>query len=361
MHRRTLDSYARSSAAGGVSIAHQHQANFRRIEALSAILGKAVDGQSLGCPGWAQAVKRLESGASDGVVVYRLGQLIQDPDAGRLLADLARAGFAVYDSDAEIDLVIERNRDDDDDAVKDAEDYAPAHSTPVRRGDARRGRPPVNTYLCTGRESPVRCGNCGHHLDINTNARGKTYSDGVLKHHYRCLKTTGGCGKTIADWRVLDEIIEDIMLRWLSDPSVLEILREVQETRNMERQPLLKEIADRERRKAHWGALFNDGEITESELTHNLRELNAAIKAAQSKLGEIESVPLSTIDAEAIAQILEEWQNADSETKRADLHRAWEGFHVLVDPGSSTDDKDAVRRRVHRPRRIAEPVRPIGD
>lgn len=353
MQRRTLDSYAHTSAAGSASIAHQHLANARRIEALSATLGRQLSGKALGCPGWAEVVKRMEDGITHGVVVYRLGQLIRAAGAADVLADLANAGFAVYDSDGENDLISSRSRGDHEDAVKDQEDYAPRHG-----GDTRRGRPPVNTYLCTGRDSPVRCGNCGHHLDINQNNRGKTYPDGVLKHHYRCLRQSGGCGKTIADWRTLDEIIEDIMLRWLADPVVLAAIREDQAERHAERQPVLDEIADRERRKAHWSRLFNEGQISDDELTRNLVQLNAAIEQARHRLGEIDAVPLSRIDDAIVAQILSEWQNADPETKRTDMWRAWEGYHVCVDPGSSSDDKSIVRRRVHKPKKISAPVRP---
>lgn len=355
MQRRTLDSYAYTSAAGAASVAQQHQANFARIQALSALLGKELSGIALGCPGWLEAVRRMNDGISDGVVVYRLGELIQSATSFRVVADLTAAGFIVYDSDELNDLTSSRKSDAHEDAVNDQEDYAPRHS-----GDARRGRPPVNTYLCTGRDSPVRCGNCGHHLDINQNNRGKTYPDGVLRHHYRCLRTSGGCGKTIADWRALDEIIEDIMLRWLSDPVVLSAIREDQEARHAERQPILEEIADRVRRKAHWSRLFNEGQISEDELTQNLAELNAAIERAQGRLGELDAIPLSRIDDATIAHILNEWQNADPETKRADMWRAWEGYLVCVDPGSSSDDKAAVRHRVHKPKRISAPARPSG-
>lgn len=366
MHRRTLDSYARGAAAGEISTARQHQANFRRIEGLGAQLGKKVSGESLSCNGWAEVVKRLESGASNGVVIYRLTQLIRDAQAGRTLADLAMAGFAVYDSDAKIDLVNPRNCDDFDDAVKTEEDYRPRSSAaPTDQGGGistgRRGRPPGNFYLCTGRDSPIRCGNCGHHLDINANARGKTYPDGELKHHYRCLKSSGGCGKTIADWRILDEIIEDIMLRWLADPRILDMIRQDQETKNAQRQPYAEEIARRESRKDHWGRLFNEGKISEDELTRMIDDLNTGIRAAQEHLSEIESAPLSRLDEEIVAHILREWHDANPAEKRDDLLRAWEGFHVLVDPGSSTDDKSAVWRRVHKPKRISVQVHPNGS
>lgn len=209
------------------------------------------------------------------------------------------------------------------------------------------------TYLCTGRDSPIRCGNCGHYLDINTNARGKTYADGVLRHHYRCLRTSGGCGKTIADWRVLDEIVEDIMLRWLADPHVLEMIRLNQEAMHIERLPYLEEIAQREERKSSWGRLFNEGKISEAELSQMLDDLNAGIREAQARLGEIESAPISRLDESAVAEILHEWKTAPPAAKRLDLQRAWEGFYVFVDPGSSTDDKDKVWRRVHKPKRIS--------
>lgn len=216
------------------------------------------------------------------------------------------------------------------------------------------------TYLCTGKDSPVGCGNCGHYLDINTNARGKTYPDGVLRHHYRCLRTSGGCGKTIADWRTLDEIIGDVMLRWLADPQVLAMIRQDQEARNAERLPHLEEIAQRERRKTHWGRLFNDGKISADQLTEMIDDLNADIQKTQIRLGEIDSVPLSRLDESTVAQILHSWEAAAPADKRKDLQRAWHGFRVLVDPGSSVDSKDKVWRRVHKPKRVSVPAPPNG-
>lgn len=364
MRRRMLDSYAHTGAAGG-SAARQHRENLRRIEDLEAEPGERLAGDSFAHPDWDRVVKRLESGASDGVVIFRLAWLIHDRESAQQLADLARAGFAVYDSDGRFDLISSPEREDFEDAVTSGEDYRPGNSTAVRpdreRAEGRRGRPPMATYLCTGRDSPVRCGNCGHYLDINTNARGKTYADGVLRHHYRCLRASGGCGKTIADWRVLDEIIEDIMLRWLADPHVLEMIKLSQEARHIERLPYLEEIVQLENRKTHWGRLFNEGKISEEQLTQMVDDLNVGIRAAQAKLSEIESVPLSRLDESTVAQILHEWETSEPAAKRADLWRAWEGFHIFVDPGSSVDGKDKVWRRVHKPRRISATAPPIGS
>lgn len=357
MHRRILDSYA---ASGDPPAADQHRANLCRIEELDAEPGELLAGESLDCKGWTVLVKRLESGASDGAVIFGLGRLMREPLTSVQLVDLARAGFAIYDTDGRYDLISPQGNEGPDDAMTSGGDYGPGNSTAVRddHGRRRRGRPPMATYLCTGRDSPIRCGNCGHYLDINTNARGKTYADGVLRHHYRCLRTSGGCGKTIADWRALDEIIEDIMLRWLADPHVLEMIRLNQEARHIERLPYLEEIAQREERKGSWGRLFNEGKISEPELTRMLEDLNAGISEAQARLDEIESVPVSRLDESTVAQILHEWKTAPPAAKRNDLQRAWEGFRVLVDPGSSMDDKDKVWRRVHKPKRISEVAPP---
>lgn len=359
MHRRILDSYA---ASGDPPAADQHRVNRRRIEELGAELGKELAGESLDCQDWATLVKRLESGASDGVAIFGLGRLTQRPLTSVQLLDLANAGYAIYDSDGRYDLISPQDSEAPDGAEVTAEDYRPGNSTAVRpdHGRRRRGRPPMATYLCTGRDSPIRCGDCGHYLDINTNARGKAYADGVLRHHYRCLRTSGGCGKTIADWRVLDEIIEDIMLRWLADPHVLEMIRLNQEERRIERLPHLEEIAQREARRAHWGRLFNEGKISEAELAQMLEDLNAGISEAQARLDEIESVPVSRLDESTVAQILHEWKTAPPAVKRSDLQRAWHGFRVLVDPGSSMDDKDKVWRRVHKPKRISAVAPPNG-
>jgi hypothetical protein len=359
MHRRILDSYA---ASGDPPAADQHRANLRRIEGLGAEPGKELAGESLDCADWATLVKRLESGTSDGAVVFGLGPLMREPLTSVQLLDLARAGYVIYDADGRHDLISPHDSEAPDDAMTSGGDYGPGNSTAVRHdhGRRRRGRPPMATYLCTGRDSPIRCGDCGHYLDINTNARGKTYADGVLRHHYRCLRTSGGCGRTIADWRVLDEIIEDIMLRWLADPHVLEMIRLNQESRHIERLPHLEEIARHEERKVSWGRLFNEGKISEAELAQMLDELNARIREAQSRLDEIESVPISRLDESAVAEILHEWKTAPPAVKRSDLQRAWEGFCVFVDPGSSMDDKSKVWRRVHKPKRISVVAPPNG-
>ncbi|SOE25584.1 zinc ribbon domain-containing protein [Streptomyces sp. OK228] len=359
MHRRILDSYA---ASGDPPAADQHRANLRRIEELGAEPGELLAGESLGCNDWATLVKRLESGKSDGAVIFGLGRLMRDALTSVQLLDLTRAGFGLYGPDKTFDLINPQDNEAPGDAMASGGDYGPGNSAAVRldHGRRRRGRPPMATYLCTGRDSPIRCGDCGHYLDINTNARGKTYADGVLRHHYRCLRTGGGCGKTIADWRVLDEIIEDIMLRWLADPHVLEMIRLNQEARHIERLPYLEEIAQREERKSSWGRLFNEGKISEAELSQMLDDLNAGIREAQARIGEIESAPISRLDESAVAEILHEWKTAPPAVKRSDLQRAWEGFHVLVDPGSSMDDKSKVWRRVHKPKRISVVAPPNG-
>lgn len=208
-------------------------------------------------------------------------------------------------------------------------------------------------YLCTGTDSPIRCGNCGGHFDINEAPHAETYPDGKKRQRYVCKVVSGGCGSTIADRRVLDEIIEDLIRRWLRNPETLRAIREAQEARQRVREPYDREIAERDERKAHWGQLFNQGKVSPEEHIAMVDDLNTGIDAARLRLNEIEAIPISNLDEATIAQILRDWELLSPAEKRSDLRRIWQGFIVPVAPGSYRDDRNATSQRVGWPRPIS--------
>lgn len=223
---------------------------------------------------------------------------------------------------------------------------------PLAQAPRRRGRPSEDRYLCSGRDSPIRCADCGGYFSATAHQRGRTYEDGEIRHHYRVLKPAGGCGRTIADQRVLDAVIEDLTLQRLSQPDQLAMIREVQRRRRAERQPHEDEIARREALRPYWDGRLNDGKIGQEQHAAAVEDLDAGIRAARAQLLLLDAVPVPELDDITIREIIEGWESATPAQKRADLRRVWAGFQILVTPGSSSDTEEEVRMRISRPKRI---------
>ncbi len=108
-----LDSYARESRKGKryVSAAGQHAANLARIKDLGAELGRPLQDEGRSAwkpdvkrPGWEELISRLESGESDGVVIFDIERLLRRVEDALFLVNLAKRGFKIYDSEMEYDL-----------------------------------------------------------------------------------------------------------------------------------------------------------------------------------------------------------------------------------------------------------------
>ncbi|MFH8405612.1 recombinase family protein [Streptomyces sp. NPDC018019] len=218
---------------------------------------------------------------------------------------------------------------------------------------SRRGRPPLETYLCTGKDTPVRCADCGGYFTIYIDTRHKTYADGVERRHYRCNAKYGGCGRTIADWRALDRAIEAMVLDRLSQPKQVAQIKKALEARRRQRKPHEDKIGKLEELKTYWNRRLNEGKVSQSEHEAMVDDLLAQIGKEQKKLEKVEATPAPAVDIETLRDIREEWKTASPARKRERLRQAYSGFRILVTPGPSTEDE--VRHRISDPMPIPPP------
>lgn len=215
----------------------------------------------------------------------------------------------------------------------------------------RRGRPHEDPYLCSGRDSPVRCSSCAGHLTATVHQRGATYEDGGVRHHYRS-HGPAGCGRNIADVRALDRAISAMTLQRLTDPRQLAMVRKIQEEHRASREPYLEEIRRREEVRSYWDKRLTGQLITIGQHAEGVAELDAAIASARKALAELDSVPVPDLDDVVARQIATGWNTATPAQRYADLRRVWRGFEIFVTPGSTTETAEQVRRRISRPRPI---------
>ena len=140
----TLDLYARVSRKGDArrrSVAGQIAANRRRAEQLSASIGETFidDGKSawnprVKRPDWDRLMERLESGGSDGVVIFDLARFSRRPIEGERLIEAAERGLIVADSEATYDLTTGTGRKAFRDAMSAAAFYSDEISIRTKRG-----------------------------------------------------------------------------------------------------------------------------------------------------------------------------------------------------------------------------------
>lgn len=140
-----LDLYARVSRKGDArrrSMEGQTAANRRRAEQLGAEVGEVFDkddGRSAWNPrvkrhDWDRLMERLESGASDGVVVFDLARFSRRPSEGERLIEAAERGLIVADSEATYDLSTGAGRKAFRDALSAAAYYSDEISSRTKRG-----------------------------------------------------------------------------------------------------------------------------------------------------------------------------------------------------------------------------------
>jgi DNA invertase Pin-like site-specific DNA recombinase len=220
--------------------------------------------------------------------------------------------------------------------------------------ESRRGRQPLETLLCSGKDSPIRCGNCGGYLAAQLGVARKkkddtvrpalTYADGSLMRHYRCHK---GCGKTIADCRALDKAISAMVVDRLSSPQAIEQIRRHIESIRSKRAPHEKEIVRIESLVQHWDERLNAGNMSPDRYRVLVADLDKR-KAEQMKLlADIsEDVP-KTVPEGTMDDIAREWEAATPAMRRERLRQAYSGYHILVIPGSSKEED--VRYRIGKP------------
>lgn len=225
-------------------------------------------------------------------------------------------------------------------------------SLPFAQASRRRGPPPEDPFLCSGSDSPIRCADCGMHFSVTVHQRGKVYEDGEPRRHYRVLKRAGGCGRTIADQRVLDKVIKDLTLQRLTDPQQLAMMRQIQSEHQAQRMPHVDEIKRHIRLRTYWDQRLFRGEIPPDQHAPAVDDLNAAITQRQEELDRLDALPVPDLDDKAAGWIVDSWEAGSPADRRENLRRAWRGFQIFVEPGSSTDTESQVRKRVSRPRRM---------
>lgn len=139
-----LDLYARVSRetdARRRAVEGQIAANRRRAEQLGAEVGEVLrdDGRSawnpkVERPAWDRLMARMESGESNGVVVFDLARFSRRPLEGERLIEAAERGLIIADSEAEYDLTTAVGRKTFRDALAAAAFYSDEISTRTTRG-----------------------------------------------------------------------------------------------------------------------------------------------------------------------------------------------------------------------------------
>lgn len=145
-----LDLYARVSRdtdARKRSVEGQIDADRRRAEALGAEIGEVFrdDGRSawnprVKRPDWDRLMERLESGASDGVVVFDLARFSRRPSEGERLIEAAERGLIVADSESTYDLSTGAGRKAFRDQLASAAYYSDEISARTKRGKLAKAR-----------------------------------------------------------------------------------------------------------------------------------------------------------------------------------------------------------------------------
>lgn len=144
-NRKVLDSYARESSKKDKhsrSVPGQHASNKERITDLGAEVGELLEDKGTSAwvkgvrrPGWEKLINRLESGASDGAVIFDVERLLRRVEDALMLIKLAERGFVIYDSDSVYDLTSPQGRKAFVDAANAAEYYSDRLSSRVQRGN----------------------------------------------------------------------------------------------------------------------------------------------------------------------------------------------------------------------------------
>lgn len=146
-----LDLYARVSQKGDArrrSMGGQTEANRRRAEELGATVGEVFDkddGRSAWNPrvkrhDWDRLMQRLESGASDGVVVFDLARFSRRPSEGERLIEAADRGLLIADSESTYDLTTGTGRKAFRDSMSAAAFYSDEISARTKRGKAEKAK-----------------------------------------------------------------------------------------------------------------------------------------------------------------------------------------------------------------------------
>ncbi|WP_055563584.1 recombinase family protein [Streptomyces atriruber] len=221
---------------------------------------------------------------------------------------------------------------------------------------SRRGRPAQDRFLCTGKECPVRCGDCGGYFAGIVNSNGRVYPDGVARYYYACLKNAKvkGCGRTIGDWRAVDTAVSALVIDRLSTPEQIAQIKRVREERRAQRQPHEHRISKLEELEGYWDKRLNEGKISPDRHAAMVDDLHRKLAAERSKLEALEEVPVPPLlEAKSRERIRQEWDGALPAKRRERLHQAYKGFHIAIAPGSSREDD--VRHRIS-VRRIPDPA-----
>lgn len=151
-NRRILDSYARESARGdkrNLSITGQHEVNEARIRDLDCDLGmkfqdkgKSAWRKGVVRPHWELMVGRLETGESNGAVIFDVERLLRTVEDALRIVKLAERGlhrgFKIYDSDMEYDLTTVSGQDAFYKAAIAGQTYSHRLSGKVMRGNRQK-------------------------------------------------------------------------------------------------------------------------------------------------------------------------------------------------------------------------------
>ncbi|MFJ4828373.1 recombinase family protein [Streptomyces sp. NPDC088747] len=216
---------------------------------------------------------------------------------------------------------------------------------------SRRGRPPEQIFLCTG-QVPIRCWNCSSVLTQRQSSHGTKYpGTNEIKRHYLCDKTEGGCGKTIADRKVLDSTVRDAVIRELSSVESAMELKRLRDQRNVLREPHETEILRLEKIRSHWDAQLNSGAdgMTIDRHSTLTADLNQRIKGERAKLDLIGEALGTVPDAESREVVRARWEAAEPGERRDMFRQAFGDRLIYVIPGSSLDT-DVLDRMKPAPR-----------
>ncbi|WP_432001257.1 recombinase family protein [Streptomyces sioyaensis] len=145
-----LDSYARESVERrkknrrgerSLSIAGQHQVNLQRIEEYGATPGLLLEDPGKSAwdpkvtrPDWERVIERLETGESNGVVIFDIERFVRQMEDAVRIVKIAEKGFLIIDSDGEYNLTTPQGQKNFYEAAVSAQYYSHRLSTRVKRG-----------------------------------------------------------------------------------------------------------------------------------------------------------------------------------------------------------------------------------
>lgn len=233
---------------------------------------------------------------------------------------------------------------------------------------SRRGAPPREDSLASGKRAPVRCWNCGNIIGSRDNGHGTTYrNDGQhyasvipeermddVKRVYHCRGTVNkrterkGCGKNLGDYYVINQVIEEMVIRQLSSVESAEELAKLQQKKRDDRSPHETELSRLEKVRDYWDKQLNEGAegMTPERHAFMVADVNVKIKEVKKKLESIGEVKSITPVVESREAVKAKWAAAEPAKKRQMLQQAFGERTIYIVPGSTLDLVPAAMGRI---------------